>query len=151
MAQSKEDLEDFYSTTDPWKEPCWFWGGTITSNGYGLTSLGKYAHRMSYETYVGEIPDGLLIRHKCDERTCIQPAHLETGTLKDNVRDMVERGRSAKGEQHSQVKLTEAQVKKIRLLKGSMTNVAISKLFNVHRTCIDKINRGEHWRHINAV
>lgn len=50
-------------------------------------------HRHVYEAIHGEIPFGMVVRHRCDNDRCFNPAHLEIGTLADNVRDMDERGR----------------------------------------------------------
>lgn len=75
---------------------CWLWTGYVGSEGYGLlTASGKThrAHRLSYEIYVGPIPIGLLICHKCDTPSCVNPSHLYAGTHRDNVLDMVRRKR----------------------------------------------------------
>lgn len=129
---------------------CKEWEGKILETGYGYVPGGGYAHRHAYEKAKGQIPEGMLVRHKCDNRSCVNPEHLEVGTNIDNMRDMVERGRSAKGSRHSQSKFTEQQVKEIRSLKKreGISNVAISKIYGVHRTCIDKIIRRYNWKHI---
>ena len=57
-----------------------------------MTSKFK-AHRVSYEMANGPIPDGLIIRHKCDNPNCVNPKHLESGTQKDNMLDASFRGR----------------------------------------------------------
>lgn len=68
---------------------CWIWTGGIDRYGYGQTTArGKTegAHRASYETYVGPIPDGLQIDHLCRVRSCVNPDHLEAVTCAENVR-----------------------------------------------------------------
>lgn len=75
---------------------CWKWQGALVSTGYGqLRWFGRLtpAHRVAYELANGEIPEGLLIRHTCDNPPCCNPAHLLTGTPADNARDRTERGR----------------------------------------------------------
>lgn len=77
--------------------PCWEWGGSVASAGYGRFRYRNrfyFAHRTAYRVWVGRIPEGLLVRHKCDNPPCINPSHLETGTFRDNARDREERGRS---------------------------------------------------------
>ena len=67
---------------------CWLWTGHINHNGYGtLWYLGKTtrAHRLSHEVHVGPIPTGLQIDHLCRVRRCVNPAHLETVTSRENV------------------------------------------------------------------
>lgn len=78
---------------------CWEWHGTKNEHGYGLVNLHRAglhqarAHRLMYERFVGPIPDGLMIRHKCDNPPCVNPDHLVPGTQQDNMNDMVARGR----------------------------------------------------------
>lgn len=75
---------------------CWLWMGATTAAGYGrLETLGKkaQAHRTAYALFVGPIPNGLLVCHKCDVRSCINPDHLFLGSAADNTRDMIRKGR----------------------------------------------------------
>lgn len=88
---------------------CWEWQGARVPKGYGMFTLpdGKggsvmvYAHRFSYTHHVGPIPTGLHVRHDCDNPPCVNPAHLRVGTVQDNMRDMVSRGRHARGNQYT--------------------------------------------------
>jgi hypothetical protein len=73
---------------------CWNWTGA-TSHGYGAIQMWpkvQRAHRVAYEYFVGPIPIGKLLRHICDNKRCVNPAHLLPGTKSDNGRDSVERG-----------------------------------------------------------
>lgn len=75
---------------------CWNYTLKTNDSGYGVVWVdGKRvrAHRLSYEHFVGQIPDGMFICHKCDNPSCVNPDHLYAGTQKDNIRDMFERGR----------------------------------------------------------
>jgi len=66
---------------------CWGWSGTLSSEGYARFSLDNvsyYGHRVSYELHSGPIPAGLFIDHKCHNRGCVNPAHLQTVTNKQN-------------------------------------------------------------------
>lgn len=64
---------------------CWAWQGSIAPNGYGKLG-GSWAHRLSYETFVGPIPEGLDLDHLCRNRGCVNPDHLEPVTRKENLR-----------------------------------------------------------------
>jgi hypothetical protein len=76
---------------------CWIWGGVRGTNGYGTIkkkSKAIRAHRASYELFVGPIPDGMHVLHKCDNPLCVNPEHLFVGTHIDNMRDMEKKGRA---------------------------------------------------------
>jgi hypothetical protein len=76
---------------------CLIWTRSKRGNGYAqLTLAGRrqvYGHRAAYMAYVGEIPAGKLVLHKCDVPACCNPDHLFVGTPKDNTRDCVSKGR----------------------------------------------------------
>lgn len=77
---------------------CWLWFGATDSSGYGSIRLnGKTfgAHRASWICYKGQIPEGLLILHRCDVPCCINPNHLFLGTDQDNAFDKVRKGRAS--------------------------------------------------------
>lgn len=75
---------------------CWIWLGATNHAGYGTFYDGRKfvrAHKFSYETFVGAVPDGFILRHRCDLPPCVNPDHLLTGTQLDNIHDAIERGR----------------------------------------------------------
>jgi hypothetical protein len=76
---------------------CWNWAAGKNSTGYGLFTpthnKKQSSHRWAYERYVGKIPMGILVRHRCDNPPCCNPDHLVLGTYSDNSRDTVTRGR----------------------------------------------------------
>lgn len=71
-------------------DSCWLWQGHIKANGYGAVNAfgksGQLAHRISYQEFVGPIPDGLVIDHLCRVKHCVNPDHLEAVTQLENVR-----------------------------------------------------------------
>ena len=77
-------------------DTCWLWTGSTLINGYGrmrIDGRSVYFHRLSYHIYVGPIPEGHLVCHKCDVRNCVRPDHLFAGSVLDNNRDMWSKGR----------------------------------------------------------
>jgi hypothetical protein len=117
------DLERFGAKYEP--EPnsgCWIWTARIQPNGYGQATLpgghgsSTGAHRVSWLLHRGLIPVGLCVLHRCDNKPCVNPAHLYIGTLKQNSNDRDERGRAntCRGERHGQSKLTSEDVVAIR-------------------------------------
>lgn len=70
---------------------CWGWSGPMSSDGYGKFSIGTKkvsAHRFAYQRLVGEIPSGMEIDHSCRVRSCVNPAHLQVATRKQNVENI---------------------------------------------------------------
>ncbi len=92
-------LEHFLKYVNRQLDGCWLWIGTIKNSlGYGSFHYNKNsfsAHKMSWTLYNGEIPKGLVVRHQCDTPRCVNPKHLLLGTQKQNMQDMVKRGRHA--------------------------------------------------------
>lgn len=79
---------------------CWIWMRRLNYKGYGVIGyLGKTcpAHRIAYEAFVGPIPEGLMVLHRCDVRSCVNPAHLFLGTDTDNAQDRSRKGRNGVG------------------------------------------------------
>ena len=79
---------------DTSSEGCWEWQGGVNSNGYGVVSLeGKmwYTHRLVWSVFIGPIPEGMFVRHRCDNKLCSKPSHLELGTPRDNRLDYTNR------------------------------------------------------------
>lgn len=146
----KERFEDKFIKGD--KKECWLWQASI-SNGYGnLTYKNKsyIASRVSYQLYIGEIKSNMFVCHKCDNPLCVNPNHLFLGSPTDNVKDMMSKQRSAKGEDHSQAKLINSDVVKIKemLKKQNFTDQTIADLFNVKRETINRIKLNKAWKHI---
>jgi hypothetical protein len=108
------------------------------------------AHRLIYEECFGEIPDGLVVRHKCDVRNCINPEHLELGTQRDNVLDAVKRNRLLQGERHGWSKINENTVRNIKLMVAEgKRNIEIAAELNLHKSTVCNVKRGATWKHVN--
>jgi len=134
--------------------PCWLWAGEIDKDGYGRfpAPMGKYilAHRAAWEFGVGPIPDGLRVLHSCDVRNCVCGSHLFLGTNDDNSKDMVSKGRQARGEKSGQAKLNEQQVKQIRALRNAGWELKpLAMRFGVHFSVIWDIANRVTWKHVS--
>ena len=134
---------------------CWEWQSTISKNGYGQFSINnkkQLAHRVSYILHYGEIPIGMLVCHSCDNRKCVNPEHLFLGTNEDNMKDMINKKRAkyASGEKAGSSKLTNEDVKDIRLAyDNNETTRQIAKKYNMNHSTIWNIVSGKTWKHIN--
>ncbi len=109
-------------------------------------------HRASWELAYGEIPDGLLVCHECDNRPCVRPGHLFLGTQKDNIRDMRNKGREdqVRGERHGRSKVTEVAIRELHQLwqRRELTQIELAAKLGLHPVYVNRVLRGHRWKHI---
>lgn len=132
-------------------DECWPWVGSIDTRGY--CSIGAdggkpllRAHRVAYELCVGPIPPGLVVCHTCDTRHCVNPIHLFVATQRENVLDMVRKGRRQwpAGERHPKAKLRAEDVIAIR--NDTRPPRLIRAEYGIGKTTLHQIKRRETWR-----
>lgn len=152
-------LEKFVARLDAgdWSvAPCWLWKGHITNRGYGVFAPTKKwqirAHRFSLGAYLGREPTGMVL-HSCDNRACVNPTHLSEGTHKENMAQMAERRRAARGPRHPKAKLTSSKAIAINVLHrgGDFSTRELSALFSIHQSTVAAIVQGKLWPDAYAV
>lgn len=134
------------------EQGCLEWLGAIRPDGYGKFGYKKFqtlAHIYAYKRAFGEQSEDAVIRHTCDNRKCVNPDHLRTGTHADNVEDKVSKNRHCFGEGHSNSKLTEQEVTEICDLMKNKTFMQkdIAKLYGVCKHTVYLIKKGKMWRY----
>lgn len=138
---------------------CWLWIGAVAGHGrYGsLLSEGRLerAHRVSWELHFGPIPDGMNVCHRCDVGLCVNPAHLFLGTQRENVLDMISKGRRtyenngrhghhARGERSGAAKLSDGDVENIRRDYETIHNKAeLARRYRISESQIRRIVNNE--------
>lgn len=141
---------------------CWLWRGRRESRGYGHFTVSASrrvgAHRFAWELTHGPVPAGMSVCHRCDNPPCVNPAHLFLGTTDDNMQDRKKKGRYAsitgpnshwfgKSKRGHGIKLTAAQVEKIRSLKGPGWNyrLKVAAQFGLSQAHVWRIWKGQCW------
>jgi HNH endonuclease len=119
--------------------------GARRTAGYGVVG-NRGAHVIVWEHYNGPVPDGLMVRHTCDNPPCVDINHLLVGTQKDNRQDAVQRARTAVGERHGRAKLTPEQVIAIRADDRSAK--AIARAYGMSDVQILNIKKRKSWSHL---
>lgn len=154
---------------------CWLWAGSKYRSGYGafwMRGKNYRAHRAAWTLLRGQIPDGMLICHRCDTPQCVNPDHLFLGTSADNNFDRDSKGRHGfsapknpasgerngartkpeqvrRGSQINTCKLNEQAVRLIRERHASGTSArTLAKELGMHRTTIDDLVARKTWRHV---
>lgn len=130
---------------------CCEWAGKLNSAGYGRFQANKIqyrAHRFSWIISNGDIPDGLLVCHKCDNPRCVNVDHLFLGTDLDNNLDKIKKGRAnmPKGEMSHKARLTENKIKDIR--NSNISSRKLALCYGVSHHAILCIKRRETWKHV---
>lgn len=135
---------------------CWLWRGGTTRSGYGrLRANGRStgAHRLSYEWFVGPIPEGYFVCHRCDVPECVNPEHLFLGSPLDNTRDMDAKGRRRvaprAGTRNHNARLTEqiVRVARERHVAGVSLH-ALAREYGVSVQAIWLAVRRTTWKHV---
>jgi hypothetical protein len=129
---------------------CWLWQGWRNAHGYGVLVAGRkqvLAHRYAWVLAHGTIPPGMGILHSCDNRGCTNVRHLRPGTHADNARDRVIRRRTSSGERHHACKLTVTDVRSV--LASTESSTTLAARYGVSRTAIERIRKGETWKHLH--
>lgn len=137
------------------KDSCWIWQQSKTRTGYGVVNFKgtrTTAHRIAYELEKGQIPDGHYVLHRCDNPSCCNPEHLFTGTQKENIADMHNKGRAGDcrnfGEKHGRVKLSDAEVRTlIQDREGGATQQSLAIQYGISQAQVGRIVRGENRVH----
>lgn len=126
------------------KTLCWEWTGSTCEWGYGRVTINNQlikAHRAAHLMFLGDLEDGQIVRHKCDNPCCVNPAHLISGTHADNARDKAVRGRA-------KTKVSEKQVRQIRAAKGTCRD--IGEEFGISPASVSLIKRSLRRQHIGG-
>ena len=148
------DIDRFFEKVQKGHK-CWKWiAGTRSGYGAFRSKGSQYAHRFSWEIHKGKVPRGLHILHRCDNKLCVSPSHLFSGTQQDNVADRVSKGRTARGERSGRSKISSRDVAEIRRLYGPprgrgvkvigfVTSSEIARMFGISRSHACLIVRGK--------
>lgn len=137
---------------------CWLWTGALQRKGYGWTAFrgaSTLAHRASWAIHNGEIDGAWHVLHRCDVRSCVNPAHLFLGTNDDNVADRIAKGREAlchanpaHGDTHYRVKIPNVAIPLIRArYAAGETQRTIGQTYGVGQSTISAILRGTERTH----
>lgn len=148
-------LPEFY----PELGPCWLWTAGKNEQGYGIFNPDGHmvlAHRYAYEMANGLIPNGLDGCHYCDRPSCVNPLHIWPGTRRENVDDMIEKGRYSthpnvlRGEDSPDAKLTDDAVRDIRFryAAGGISQRALAAEHGVSQGLIRGITQRTAWAHV---
>lgn len=148
-------------------DDCWRWTGSKFQSGYGMIIVSgkqRRAHRVMFEVINGPMPSGMIVCHKCDEPSCVNPNHLFLGTNADNSSDMVGKGRQARGDRNAMrrpemrdrfsrmfsgeassfSKLTWDAVHQIR--EDDRSHSEISRALGVSQPTVTRIKNGKTWK-----
>lgn len=131
-------------------ENCVIWPFAKNKSGYGITKR-QYAHRVAFVKFHGEIPDGMVVMHSCDNPSCVNPAHLRAGSQKENLEDRRNKNRHPKGILSGTARLNDALVKDAREKhRNGISSVKLARIYGVSQSAMWYALSGKTWGHVDA-
>lgn len=152
-------MERFWSKVEK-SDGCWNWRAGCFPEGYGAVRWNgnaAKAHRVSFELINGAIPAGVFVCHSCDNRKCVNPAHLFLGTANDNNQDMMRKGRARftgpnrprGAAPWHRAKISELTVQRLRVLgPGILSQRLIAGLVGIKHYAVGCIWRNKTWKNL---
>ena len=135
---------------------CWLWQGGKNPAGYGrfyiYGNVMHFAHRLSYELAFGDIQPGMVVMHKCDNPSCVNPNHLEIATQEENMLDKHFKGRqrypgfSNVGSSNPAAVIDESQAAKIREEYPSLSYAKLAGKYGISKSQVFRIVKGQSWK-----
>lgn len=123
---------------------CWLWTGEVNAKGYGRTWVNgkrEKAHRVAWRETNGPIPEGMVLCHRCDRPSCVNPDHLFLGDMRVNAIDMVRKGRAPAA------KLSRSRAEEIRTrVQAGESMRSIAREVGVDPKTIRLLVRGATWK-----
>ena len=152
--QVMTSLQRWWRKVVPAPSGCWLWSGANNGRYPRFCFGGRdgYAHRFSFEAFVGPTAEGLYVCHHCDVPLCVNPAHLFLGTAAESVANCAAKGRlnnaakASKGLANGRAKLSEAQVYAIR--SSNRPAAMLSREFRISVNCVRNVQRLKRWPHL---
>lgn len=144
------NIEDVLANTTTTNDGCMEWNGAINKDGYAACNAyglfkSQALHREVHRLNTGETPE--VVMHVCDNRKCINPTHLLSGTPESNLLDKLVKNRQAQGAANGRAKLTPEHVKKIRAMweDPRCTYKDIGDKFAISRATVWRVLSGANW------
>jgi len=153
ISHTPADIQRFWALVDK-TDTCWLWRGSVNRDGYGLfrprgNTQHRLAHRIAWLWHHGLTDTRACILHHCDNRRCVRPTHLFSGTRAVNIADCRAKGRLARGETNGQSRLTAGDVLEIRRLCASgIPQLTVAGQFGIGQPNVQAIVSRRSWQHV---